>query len=164
MDVKLVVRNLANGLVNGLTATVLRTEDEKLTIQIEVDENLPHGMECKIFEIENYSFTVHEMDGTIVAKRLQFPIKLGSTTTMDKAQCRTIASLVVDCYNLWKFAQMGVAIGRAICNKGLEIQNFNLVTATLKHPGIVTDFNAKPGIGVQGSKLCCNIRVLTILE
>ena len=55
----IVTWNLSNGLVNGLTATVLRIEDEKLTIQIDVDENLSHGMECKIFEIEKYSFTVH---------------------------------------------------------------------------------------------------------
>ena len=160
----IVTWNLSNGLVNGLTATVLRIEDEKLTMQIDVDENLPHGMECKIFEIEKYSFIVHKMDGTIVVKRLQFPIKLGYATTIDKAQGRTIASLVVDCYNLWKSAQMGVAIGRAICSKGLEIQNFNLVAATLKHPAIVTDFDAKPGIGVQGSKLCCNTRVQCIVN
>ena len=104
------------------------------------------------------------MDGTIVVKRLQFPIKLGYATTIDKAQGRTIASLVVDCYKLWKSAQMGVAMGRAICSKGLEIQNFNLVVATLKHPAIVTDFDAKPGIGVQGSKLCCNTRLQCIVN
>ena len=54
----IVTQKLANGLVNGLTATVLRIEDEKLTIQVDVYENLPHGMECKIFEIEKYCFTV----------------------------------------------------------------------------------------------------------
>ena len=59
---------------------------------------------------------------------------------------------------------MGVVIGRTTYSKGLEIQNFNLVAATLKHPAIVTDFDAKPGIGVQGFKLCCNTRVQHIVN
>ena len=122
---------------------------------MDVDENLSNGMERKIFEIGKFSFTVHEMDGTIVARRLRFPIKLGYAMTVDKTQGRTIASLVVDCYNLWKFAQMGVAIGRVISSDGLEIQNFNLIATTFKHPAIVTEFDAKPGIGVQATKLCC---------
>ena len=95
------------------------------------------------------------MDGTIAASRYQFPLKLGYATTVDKAQGCTIASLVVDCYNLWKFAQMSVGIGRAVCIDGLEIQNFNLNAATLKHPDIVMQYDSTPSIGVQGTKLFC---------
>ena len=100
----IVTRNLYNGLVNGLTATVLSIENDKICIEIAADEHLQHGMERKNFEIEKYSFTIHEMDGSIAASRCQFPLRLAYATTVDKAQGRTIASL-------WKFAQMGVGIG-----------------------------------------------------
>ena len=102
---------VTRNLYKGLTATVLGIENDKIHIEIAADEHLQHGMERKIFEIEKYSFTVCEMDGSIAASRCQFPLRLGYATTVDKAQGRTIASLVVDCYNLWKFAQMGVGIG-----------------------------------------------------
>ena len=51
----IVTRNLYNGLVNGLTATILSIENDKIHIEIAVDEHLQHGMERKIFEIEKYS-------------------------------------------------------------------------------------------------------------
>ena len=47
----------------------------------------------------------------IIACRKQFPIKLGYATTVDRSQGRTIPSLVVDAYNFWKPAQLGVAVG-----------------------------------------------------
>ena len=48
----IVTRNFYNGLVNGLTATVLSIENDKIHIEIAADEHLQHGMERKIFEIE----------------------------------------------------------------------------------------------------------------
>ena len=67
-------------------------------------------------------------------------MKCGYTTTVDKAQGRTIEELVVDYYNFWKAAQMAVAIGRAKCTAGLEIQNYNDIAARLKHPQTVHDY------------------------
>ena len=78
-------------------------------------------MEGKCFNIQKFVFTVREVDGKIVAKREQFPLHLGYATTVDKAQGWTVESLVVDCYNLWKAAQMGVAIWWSISKDGLEI-------------------------------------------
>ena len=54
-----------------------------------------------------------------------------------------IESLVVDCYTLWKAAQMGVAIGRSVCKEGLEIQNYNDIAAHLKHPSVIFEFYSK---------------------
>ena len=54
----------------------------------------------QVFKIHRYTFTVREADGTIATSRYQFPVRLGYATTVDKAQGRTIVSLVVDCYSL----------------------------------------------------------------
>ena len=68
----------------------------------------------------------------VQANCIQFPIKLDYSTTVDKAQGRTISSLIVDCYNFWKPAQMGVAVRRSTCKDGLQIQNYNSVSYTNK--------------------------------
>ena len=107
----IITHNLNNELVNGLTAKVISITPDSIEIEID-DEHLKHGMEGKRYNIEKYVFTVCEFDGTIVGTREQFPWRLGYFTSVDKVQGRTIESLVVDCYNLWKAAHMGTAIGR----------------------------------------------------
>ena len=49
---------------------------------------------AKFLKLKNTVSQCCEIDGTSVAKRLQFQIKLGYATTVDKAQGRTIAGLV----------------------------------------------------------------------
>ena len=120
---------------------------------------MQHDFGGKVFKIHRYTFTVHEADGRIAASRYQFPIRLGYATTVDKAQGRTIASLVVDCYSLWKAAHIGVAMGRAICTNGLEVRNLNLNVAFLKHPAKVINFYDTPGIGVKQDRTCCESRI-----
>ena len=56
---------------------------------------------------------------------------------MDKAQEHTIPNLVIDSYNFWKPTQFGVDVGCCTCADGLQIQNFNMMAATLKHLDIV---------------------------
>ena len=116
--------NLDNGLVNGLTAKVLSIKLSEIEIQVKNNPYLQHGMGGQVFKIHRYTFTVCEADGTIPASRYEFPVRLGYATTVDKAQGRTIASLVVDCYSLWKAAHIGVAIGRAISTDGLGSAKF----------------------------------------
>ena len=70
-------------------------------------------------------------------------MKLGYATTVDKAQGRTITSLVVDCYNFWKPGQIGVAVGRCTNKDGLQIANYNVIASELKHPQVVQDFYQK---------------------
>ena len=79
-------------------------------------------------------FILHDENNKKVGNRWQFPLKLGYAITVDKAQGHTLEYLVIDCHNFWKYGQMGVAIGRAIAKYGLQILNFNIFSATLKHP------------------------------
>ena len=104
-------QNLPNGLVNGLCGSVTTMTDSEVTVTINADPFLKHGMEGKSFILEEVNFTVCDVNGDKVAERKQFPVKLDYATTVDKAQGRTIPSLVIDCYKFWKPAQLGVAIG-----------------------------------------------------
>ena len=69
------------------------------------------GFEGESFILHKCTLSVCDINGEKIAERKQFPIKLGYATTVDKAQGRTILSLIIDCYNFWKPAQLGVAIG-----------------------------------------------------
>ena len=73
----------------------------------------------------------------------------------------TIESLVVDCYNLWKAAQMGVAIGRSISKDGLEIQNYNNIAAHLKHPDVISEFYAKKSTTINMQCTWCDVKIQT---
>ena len=88
-----------SGLVNGLTAKVMNIKSNEIDVQVEEDQYLRHSMEGNTYTLEKFTFNVCDMNGYIIASRTQFPIKLGYATTVDKAQGRTISSLVVDAYN-----------------------------------------------------------------
>ncbi len=48
--------------------------------------------------------------------------------------------VIVDCTHITKPGQLGVAIGRATEAKGLQVVNFNMASATRKHPPSVAAF------------------------
>ena len=104
-------------------------------------------------------FVICNENDKVVGNRWQFPLKLGYAVTVDKAQGRTLEFLVIDCYNFWHCGQLGVAIGRAIAKYGLEIMNFNLFAATLKHPQCVIDFYKKTGKPLKADRSCCRLNV-----
>ena len=151
----IITRNLENGLVNGLSGRITKLNDDSISLRIEPMDNLCHGLEGIEFQLDKYTFTVRDINGKIIASRNQFPVKCGYATTVDKAQGRTIEQLVVDCYNLWKPAQMAVAIGRAKCTAGLEIQNYNDIAARLKHPQIVHDYYKTKSTVISELRTCC---------
>ena len=158
----IIIRNLDNGLVNGLSGTVIDMEDDEIEVKIDGDAHMSHCMAGKCFKLKRYAFLIRDANGKIVATRLQFPLKLGYATTVDKAQGRTISKLIVDTYNFWRVAQIAVAIGRAISKDGLQILNYNKFAAHLQHPAIVHDFYDTPSIPMTAKMTCCQIRATDI--
>ena len=54
----LITQNLSNGLVNGLTGTVIAIKEDHIDVKIDQDENLRHNLQGKTFRVECYSFLV----------------------------------------------------------------------------------------------------------
>ena len=160
----IIIRNLPNDLVNGLIGKVTKITETEIDVQVQEDNQLQHGLQGKTFTLEKINFSVHDITGNIVANRIQYPIKLGYASTVDKAQGRTIESLVVKCYNFWKPAQMGVTIGQSTCKEGLQVQNFNMNAATLKHPQEVSNFYETRGKGMQQTMSCCRTKVQNAVQ
>lgn len=156
LDCKVVIiRNLENGLVNGMSAKVQAITDDTITVKVDSDPFLSHKMAGLTFELHRYKFLMRDAQNHITAIRTQFPMALGYALTVHKAQDRSIPELVVDAYNFWHPGQLGVAIGRATTKEGLQVQNYNTFAATMKHPQSVLDFYASRGLPIAGNKTCC---------
>ena len=158
----IVIRNLPNGLVNGLPATVTSIFDEEITITVDDDKHLHHNLSGKDFKVERCKFSIRNDHGKVVACRIQYPLKLGYCLTVDKAQGRTIDKLVVDCFNFWKPGQMGVAVGRAVSKNNLQVVNFDTYTANLKHPSSVHDIYDRRMDPIKATMTCCTQEALTV--
>lgn len=151
----LITRNLHSGLVNGMAGTVVALDDEEISVKIDADKYIGHMYGGQTFNIGKYTFTVRDGNNKVVAVRKQFPLRLGYALTVDKAQGRTIENLVVDAYNFWRPGQFGVAIGRAVHTKGLQIQNFNANASMLQHPPEVYQFYHNKSKTIKQDKSCC---------
>ena len=77
---------------------------------------------------------------TILASRMQYPLRLAYALTVHRAQGQSMKYLEVDCYSFFAPGQMGIAIGRAITTEGLRILNYNPMAARLKHGDVVYNF------------------------
>ena len=152
----IVIRNLPNGLVNGIGATVTEMTDDIITIRTENDEHLYHRLQDKLFNIERYCFIKRKPSNAFAACRTQFPLKLGYAITVDKSQGRTMKHVVVDCYNYWRPGQMAVAIGRCISKKGLQVINYTRDVGNMKHDVKVDNFYKRVTVQPDKNKLCCN--------
>ena len=43
---------------------------------------------------------------------------------------------------------------------GLQVDNFNLISATIKHPDVVCEFNSKSGKAMRQDKQCCQTNIV----
>ena len=155
----MIIRNLENRLVNRLTGTVIHMDDENIHIRIDEDDKMDHNLDGCVYNINKMEFAIHDENDKVVGNRWQFPPKLGYAVIVDKAQGRTLEFLVIDCYNFRHCGQLGVAIRRAIAKYGLEIMNFNLFAATLKHPQCAIDFYKKTGKPLKSDRSCYRLNV-----
>jgi hypothetical protein len=98
--------HMSNKLVNGRVGIVPEVDVSSATITVQ-------------FEIENKK--VHKV---ILAKGLQFPLKLTYAVTIHKSQGMTLNCVVIDCRYASTPGQIGVAVGRVKTINGLMVNNF----------------------------------------
>ena len=153
----IVTRNLTNGLVNGISGTVIGLHTDNIDIKVSEEDDFPHKFHGRIFTIDRYTFLERDDNDVVKGVRKQFPLKLGYAITVDKSQGRSLKKLVVDCHNFWRPGQLGVAIGRAISKEGLQRLNYNPITASLSHGDRVNKFCHQRGIPIRKDTSCCKV-------
>lgn len=106
--------DIENGLVNGSRGTVLKYDDNKITIRF------PSG----IHEIEKYNFKYE--DKFVKMERLQFPVVLAYSLSIHKLQGSTLDKIVIDIGDrVFSDGQSYVALSRCRNINGLYLINFD---------------------------------------
>ncbi|XP_053401701.1 ATP-dependent DNA helicase PIF1-like [Mercenaria mercenaria] len=145
----ILLRNLSDKLVNGLRGHVYDIYEigpvvEFPTLSIKVP-------------LEKLRFSVFSPSrNTDVALRLQYPVKLSFAMSIHKSQGLTLESLEIDCRQIFKPGQLGVALGRARETKGLRVISFNAKQSVIPQPATVTNFLQKSSAGFEEDRSCCN--------
>lgn len=88
----MLLTNITDQLVNGATGTVMKIEDEIITVDFQI-----HGA-CNLVNLQRFKFTKFDpLKKIVIASRYQFPIKLCFGATIHKSQGMSIPNLEIDC-------------------------------------------------------------------
>ena len=55
-----------------------------------------------------------------------------------------------------------MTIGQGTHTAGLQLQNFNMIAATLKHPSIVYDYDKSLGKLIKEDRSCCDMKIFQV--
>ncbi|XP_062616249.1 uncharacterized protein LOC134277961 [Saccostrea cucullata] len=152
----ILIKNIAEGLFNGMKGIVHKLHPEKPPII---------NFNGKLFEIPRVKFDVFDpQQRRTLASRSQFPVILAFALTVHRAQGQTLDLVEVDCYSFFAPGQMGVAVGRATKISGLRVLNFNSTAAFTKHPDEVFQFYERPFTDFSTDLHCCEKTSITKLS
>ena len=143
----MLIVNMSDYLVNGLTGKVTKTSAESVEVFF---HTINQHIEIKPFSFTKYSTKLKRDIGC----RLQIPLKLSFAMTIHKCQGSTINRVDLNCKNLFQYGQLVVGLSRTPTKKGLRVTNFtkNLIK---KPPQVIIDFLSRPPITIIDNLLCC---------
>ncbi|XP_053402931.1 ATP-dependent DNA helicase PIF1-like [Mercenaria mercenaria] len=145
----ILLRNLSDRLVNGLRGNIYDITDSGPIVEFP-SLNLKMPLEKVRFSV--FSPTRN----TEIAVRMQYPVKLSFAMSIHKSQGLTIDCLEVDCRNIFKPGQLGVALGRARSSKGLRVINFKPQLCVIQQPEVVRNFLSRDSTELLEDKTCCS--------
>ncbi|XP_046564158.1 uncharacterized protein LOC124272960 [Haliotis rubra] len=137
----ILLRNLGQGLVNGLQGTVTRLDEDGPTVQFPA---------CSM-KLKTVMFSVVDSCNIGEAEREQFPIAPAFALTVHKAQGLTLPRLIVNCKNIFNPGQLGAAVGRAV---GAAVLNYKR-ECSKRHQEEVYSFFDEPGLPVKDDDMSC---------
>ncbi|XP_060601956.1 uncharacterized protein LOC132755165 [Ruditapes philippinarum] len=140
--------NLSGKLVNGLKGYVKYLEEDTISVYFSAI-NETHNIKRYLFS--KYSVTKK----SVVAQREQFPLVLGYSMTIHKAQGMTLENVVVNCTGIFQPGQFSVAIGRAVSSNGLQLLNYRKGICYLPK-AVVSDFYKTESCQFLNDYSCCS--------
>ena len=143
----MLLKNMSSELVNGRMGTVIKLEVDGPTVKFG----------NTVIKLTKQSFSVYDaIKKKVVAERHQYPISLSFAITIHKSQGLTLPRVVVNCINILKPGQLGVAIGRAVNLEGLRVLHYRPACA-MTHKPEVYEFYKEPSTPVGNDTSCCHL-------
>ncbi|XP_052271465.1 uncharacterized protein LOC127872172 [Dreissena polymorpha] len=144
----MLLKNISDKLVNGLQGHVHSITDMGPVIEFT-------SLQTKL-QLEKHRFAVFSPSKNAeVAVRTQYPVNLSFSMTIHKSQGLTLNRLEVDCHQIFKPGQLGVALGRAKSSEGLRVINFDPTCHVISQPEVVQLFMNQPSILEHEDLSCC---------
>ena len=110
----LVNSSLEKGLANGTCGKVISITNGY--IEVLFDNGVVEKIKRTVFELQE--------DDKVIAKRIQFPLKLAYAVTVHKSQGMTFDEIVINCKKAFTAGQIYVALSRVKTLNGLHITGF----------------------------------------
>ena len=104
----MLVKNISKHLVNGMQGVVVEINTDTVIVNFNGSKV---GLKREMFSI------YCSINNKVIASRHQIPVVLAYGVTIHKSQGLTLERVIVDCSNIFKPGQLGVAIGRVTKKK-----------------------------------------------
>ncbi|XP_053389252.1 uncharacterized protein LOC128552247 [Mercenaria mercenaria] len=141
----ILIRNLTDNLYNGLRGIVHDIDKDGPSV------TFPTGT----IRIQKVTFDVFSPSvNANIASRIQYPLKPAFGITIHKAQGMTLERVNVDCQQIFKPGQLGVALSRARSCEGIRVINYD-PKYCIRQPQIISDFISEDTVPVNEDVSCC---------
>lgn len=118
------------GLINGTCGNVEDINDDGIIVKFD-------NGELKLIKREEFDYT---KDGKLLARRIQYPLRLAYGITIHKSQGMTLDKVFIDFNRIFEYGQAYVALSRVKSLNGLYLKGFT-PQKIMTNPKIIEFYN-----------------------
>lgn len=145
---------MSDKLVNGRVDIVTEEDASSPTIKVQLEI----GNKKVAVEVKKHLFTKYDpVHKIILAKRLQFLLKLAYAVIIHKSQGMTLDAVVIVCSYAGTPGQIGVAVVRVKTTNGVMVKYLRPSLIKTHPKSVYKLYEQSYKVEIKGNFTCCNI-------